>query len=172
MSCSLICFSRKPVGLEVSTLNLKPYRLFAVNVSCNMRENVARDSFAKHFFFRNFGRRKTSQKNCSFSPLDPKPKICSRNQSCQLSVSSKIGTCGNTSIGSTFFFKQSNWGKYEPAQPSPHSSDLYFWIWSKNLSQLTETLLAPSASSSVTSSLLGLSATLLLVGTLANQTFS
>ena len=103
MSCSLICFSRKPVGLEVSTLNLKPYRLFAVNVSCNiyiyiqiyiyiyyMHKNVARDSFAKHFFFRNFGRRKTSQKNCSFSPLDPKTKICSRNQSCQLSVSSKL----------------------------------------------------------------------------------
>ena len=136
MSCSLICFSRKPVGLEVSTLNLKPYRLFAVNVSCNiyietyiyiyyMRENVARDSFAKHFFFRNFGRRKTSQKNCSFSPLDPKTKICSCNQSCQLSVSSKIGTCVNTSIGSTLF-QTEQLGKYDPAQPSPHSSDLYF----------------------------------------------
>ena len=50
MSCCPICFSRKLVGLEISTLNLKPYRLFAVNVSCNIHTWKRRAWFFRQTF--------------------------------------------------------------------------------------------------------------------------
>ena len=63
-----------------------------------------------------------------------------------------------------FFFQTEQWGKYDPAQPSPYSSDLCFWICSQSLSQLTERLQGPVLSRQVCWAV--------LVGTLANQTFS
>ena len=126
---NIYLFSRKPVGLEVSTLNLKPYRLFAVNVSCNiyiyiqiyiyyMHENVARDSFAKHFFFRNFGRRKNITEKLFLLSIGSKNK----NLFTQ-SIMSTVGLFKNWNMRQHvnwkhFLFKQSRWGNYDPAQPS------------------------------------------------------
>ena len=142
MSCSLICFSRKPVGLEVSTFNLQPYRYRTVTCRVKLyiythiyiyisisttRKNIACDSFAE----RSLSAKTQSSKNLHqkfvlhllrirnnlFSQLD---------KTCQLSIPSdekKFWTC---QIGSTPFFLTEQRGKYDPAQPSPHSSDLYF----------------------------------------------
>lgn len=70
-------------------------------------------------------------------------------------------------------FSTEQWGeRSDPVHPSIQSWDRYFWSCSKRVFQLTVTLLTPSAVSSDTSSRLGRSATVVLVGTWANQTFN
>ena len=68
-------------------------------------------------------------------------------------------------------FSSEQWGMCDPVQPSSHLSDSCFWHCSKRSVQLMSTLLTLSATNSVTSRRLGLLATSLLVGTLANQAF-
>ena len=72
----------------------------------------------------------------------------------------------------TFFFHQSNGVTQILFYLSLQLSDLSCLICSKSSHRGTVTLLTPAVSSSVTSRRLGLSATLLLVGTLANYIFN
>ena len=84
----------------------------------------------------------------------------------------QIRTCTVTDRTGRHFFQRSNGERSDPVHPSIQSWDRYFWSCSKRVFQLTVTLLTPLAVSSDTSSRLGRSATVVLVGTRANQTFN
>ena len=124
--------------------------------------NVVR--LVHHASFRNLSRSSSFSKNCLFA------KNLKNNNVQQMTSTMQCEVTAENSEHTLFC--QEHWGKFNPAQPSPQSTDLNFRICSKSCSHLIVTLLTPSAVSSDTSSLLGLSATLLLVGTRANHTFS